>query len=259
MLVARVHRHLAGIVLSLVLVSVPPVAWAADVMVFAAVSLKDAFDIVATDWTKQTGNHVKISYAPSAALARQITEGAPADVFASADTEWMEYLQSRNLIRKGSRFDLLGNSLVLIAPADASASFKITPGADLGTFLGDGRLAIGELRSVPAGKYARQALEALGMWSGVEDRLAPAATVRAALALVARGEAKAGIVYATDARTEPKVTVLGEFPSDSHMPITYSVALVASATSPDARDFLEYLRAPAALKTYQALGFRILN
>jgi molybdate transport system substrate-binding protein len=234
-------------------------ARAAEPLVFAAASLKNAIDEINAEWRRETGMAVSASYAASSALARQIEQGAPADIFISADLDWMDYLQQRNLIKADTRTNLLGNTLVLIAPAGSIASFDIHKGADLGAFIADGRLAVGEVLSVPAGRYAKQALMTLGIWAGVEDKLAQTDSVRAALALVARAEATAGIVYATDAKAEPKVRVLGAFPADTHAPIIYPVALVASSTDADAPAFLGYLRSPAALRTFDAHGLIVLE
>ena len=240
--------------------SVGGAARAAEPLVFAAASLKNAIDGINAEWRRETGMTASVSYAASPALARQIEQGAPADIFISADLDWMDYLQERKLIKAETRTNLLGNTLVLIVPAGSAASFAIARGgADLGAFIADGRLAVGDVASVPAGKYAKQALEALGMWAGVEGKLAQTDSVRAALALVARGEATAGIVYATDARAEPKVKLLGTFPADTHAPIIYPGALVASSTNADARAFFGYLRSPAALRVFDAQGFAVLK
>lgn len=228
-------------------------------LVLAAASLKNAFDQVATNWKDETGKTVTMSYAASSALAKQVEQGAPADLFASADQDWMNYLDERHLLKPDTRSNLLANSLVLIVPADSSRSFTIAKEADLGAFIGDGRLAVADVDAVPAGKYAKQALQALGMWAGVENKLAPSDNVRSTLALVARGEAVAGIVYATDAGIEPKVKVVGTFPADSHTPITYPVAIVASSTNPDAGAFLAYLHSPAAADVYAKFGFTVLK
>jgi molybdate transport system substrate-binding protein len=228
-------------------------ALAAEPLVLAAASLKNAIDEINAEWRKETGMTAKAAYAASSALAQQIEHGAPADIFISADLDWMDYLQQRNLFKADTRTNLLGNELVLIAPAESAASFEIARGADLGAFTADGRLAVGEVHSVPAGKYAKQALEALGMWSGVENKLAQTDDVRAALVLVARGEAAAGSVYVTDAKIEPKVRVLGTFPADT------PVAIVASSTNANAAAFLAYLRSPAALRIYDAQGFTVLK
>lgn len=234
-------------------------ARAAEPLVFAAASLKNAIDEINAEWRRETGMAVNASYAASSALARQIEQGARADIFVSADLAWMDYLQQRNLIKADTRTNLLGNALVLIAPAGSIASFDIARSADLGALIGDGRLAVGEVLSVPAGRYAKQALASLGMWTGVEGKLAQTDSVRAALALVARGEAAAGIVYMTDGKAEPKVRVLGTFPADTHAPIIYPVALVASSINPNASAFLAYLRSPAAIEVYQAQGFTVLK
>lgn len=228
-------------------------------IVFAAMSLKTALDAIVADWRKDTGKTIAVSYASSSALARQVEQGAPADLFFAADLDWMDWLQKRNLIKTNTRETLLGNTLVLIASADAAVSFKIAPGADLGVALGDSRLSVTEVKSTPAGKYTKAALEKLGMWAGVEKKLAQSDTVRAALAFVARGEARFGIVYATDAKAEPKVKVVDVFPASSHEPIVYPVALTASSTNPDAVAFLAYLKARDAGKRFVEQGFGILG
>jgi molybdate transport system substrate-binding protein len=224
-------------------------------LVFAAASLKTALDAAAADFKQDTGHGVVISYGASSALARQIDAGAPADIFISADLDWMDWAAQRHLIDAASRETLLGNALVLIAPADAKVDFKIAPGADLGAALGDGRLAVGEVNSVPAGRYAKAALEKLGMWQGVAGKLAPAFDVRAALNLVARGEARLGIVYATDAKAEPKVKVVDRFPASSHPPILYPAARTAASRNADAAAFLRYLRSPKAVREFTGQGF----
>jgi molybdate transport system substrate-binding protein len=247
------------VVASLIAVTAGDAARATEPLVFAAASLKNAIDQINAEWQSETGMRANVAYAASSALARQIEQGAPADIFVSADLDWMDYLEQRNLIRADTRTNLLGNALVLIAPAGSIASFDISKGADLGAFIADGRLAVGEVLSVPAGKYAKQALEALGMWAGVEGKLAQTDSVRAALALVARGEATAGIVYATDAKAEPKVKVLGTFPPDTHAPIIYPIAIVASSTNVDAPAFLRYLNSPAAVRIFAIQGFTVLK
>jgi molybdate transport system substrate-binding protein len=234
-------------------------AQADEPLVLAAASLKNAFDQVALDWNAETGKTVTISYAATSSLARQIEQGAPADIFASADLAWMNHLQEKGLIKLGTRTDLLGNTLVLVAPADAAQSFTLRKGADLGGYIGEGRLAVANVDSVPAGKYAKEALQALDMWPGVANKLALNDNVRSTLALVARGEAVAGIVYATDAAIEPKVVVLGTFPADSHTPIIYPVTQLASSKSPDAEAFLAFLRSPAAAQAYERYGFTLLK
>jgi molybdate transport system substrate-binding protein len=224
-------------------------------VVFAAASLKTALDAIAADWKKQTGHDTTISYGASSALARQIEQGAPADLFISADLDWMDYVGEHHLINASSRETLLGNTLVLIAASDAKIDFKIARGADLGAALGDSRLAIAEVSSVPAGKYAKAALENLGMWSGIANRLAPALDVRAALNFVARGEARFGIVYATDAKAEPKVKVVDTFPAASYPPILYPAALTAASRNADAGALLGFLRSTEAVREFTAQGF----
>jgi molybdate transport system substrate-binding protein len=226
--------------------------------VFAAASLKTALDAIAVDWRRDAGKTVTIAYASSSALARQVEQGAPADTFFSADLDWMDWLQQRGLIKVDTRVSLLGNTLVLIAPANAGTTLKIAFGVDLGAALGDGRLSITEIKSTPAGKYAKSALEKLGLWAGVEGKLAQSDTVRGALEFVARGEAGLGIVYATDAKAEPKVTIVDTFPSSTHPPIVYPVALTATSNNADAVNFLAYLKSSAASRRFVEQGFSIL-
>ncbi len=226
-------------------------------LVFAAASLKTALDEIAADWRKDTGKTVAISYASSSALARQIEQGAPADIFFAADLDWMDWLQERNLIKATTRETLLGNSLVLIAPADAAVSLKIAPAVDLGAAIGNTRLSVTEIKSTPAGRYTKAALENLGMWAKVKNRLAQSDTVRAALALVARGEARLGVVYATDARAEPRVKTLDTFPASSHPPILYPIALTASSNNPEAAAFAAYLKSPVASQRFTEQGFSV--
>jgi len=248
---------------SLAVFSVTAIARAAaadarPVLVFAAASLKTALDAIAAEWHRETGNAAAISYAASANLARQIDNGAPAELFISADRDWMEYLQQRQLIDPNTRIDLLGNRLVLIAPADSAARVTIAPGFPLAALLGDGRLATGDPLAVPAGHYAKAALTALGVWQAVAGRIAAAENVRAALLLVARGEAPLGIVYRTDAAAEPRVRIVGTFPPDLHPPIVYPMALTVAA-GPDAAAFAAYLRRPAARALFEAQGFTMLD
>lgn len=235
-----------------------PGAMAADVTVFAAASLKNALDNINAAWKAEAGKEATISYAASSALAKQIEEGAPADVFISADVPWMDYLSERDLVQKDTIVQLLGNRLVLIATADSDASLEITQGADLVTALGDGHLAVGQVDSVPAGKYAKEALTTLGIWDQVSGQLAQAENVRAAQALVATGEAPFGIVYETDANAEAGVRVVAKFPEDSHSPIIYPAAVTAEATSADAGAFMEFLRTETAAGLFQAEGFTVL-
>lgn len=229
-----------------------------DVIVFAAASLKGALDEVDRAWEAETGRSAKISYAASSALAKQIEEGAPADVFISADLDWMKYLSDKSLIKAGSAMKLLGNKIVLVAPADSSAEVKIENGFDLAGLLGEGRLAMGDVKAVPAGKYGKAALESLGAWAGVEGKIAQAENVRAALRLVATGEAPLGIVYQTDAAVEPGVKIIGVFPDDSHAPIVYPIAVTAESTNSDAVRFVEYLQTDRAKNLFEAQGFTFL-
>ncbi len=229
------------------------------VVVFSAASLKNALDEISTLWTKKSGTPVKISYAASNALAKQIEEGAPADLFVSANIDWMDYLETKNLVKPHTRLNLLGNSIVLIAARDWSMDrFDIAPGFPLATLLGDGRLAMANVVSVPAGKYGRAALETLGVWSSVSNKLAETENVRAALTLVARGETPLGIVYKTDAMAEPTVKIVGIFPADSHPPIVYSVAITANSKNPKGEEFLHYLSGPQATPVFEKNGFNVL-
>ena len=228
-------------------------------LVFAAASLKDALDAVVAGWVAGGGRRPAIAYAGSPALARQIEQGAPADLFVSADEAWMDHLEARGLLRAGSRVALLANALVLVAPTaqPTPAALRLAPGVDLAGALGDGRLAIADPRTVPAGRYARAALTALGAWAPVADRLAPTENVRAALALVARGEAPLGVVYATDARAEPRVRVVDVFQASSHPPIVYPLARTAASRSPDAGPLAAWLAGPAAAAIFVAHGFTV--
>ena len=233
-----------------------PASAAARVSVFAAASLKNALDEVSAAWKADAGKETTNVYAASSALARQIEAGAPADVFISADLDWMKYLSDRKLIAAGSEVKLLGNTLVLVVPAGSMASaITIVPGFNLAGVLQGGRLAVGDVTSVPAGKYARAALQSLGLWPGVEASLAQAENVRAALKLVASGEAAAGIVYGSDAREDSKVKLLGTFPADSHPAIVYPAARTATSTNADAAAFLAFLRSPRARDIFTAHGF----
>jgi molybdate transport system substrate-binding protein len=231
---------------------------ARPVLVFAAASLQTAFNAIAAAWQKEKGGKVTLSYAASSALARQLEQGAPADLFASADLDWMDWAQQRNLIRPETRRTLLENTLVLIEPADRPATpLKIGPGFALAEALGDGRLATGQVQSVPVGRYAQQALTHLGLWETIRPRIAGVENVRTALALVARGEARFGIVYATDAKAEPRVRVVDAFPAGSHPPILYPLAVTANAGNAQAQSFLDYLSSPAAIRIFEAEGFRV--
>jgi molybdate transport system substrate-binding protein len=229
-------------------------AWAqeASVTVFAAVSLQEALGEIGAAYQRA---RVRFSFAASSTLARQIEQGAPADVFVSADEAWMDYLAARGLIAPASRVDLVANRLALVAPARARTNLRIAPGFPLARALGQGRLAVADPASVPAGRYAEGALRSLGVWREVEQKLARAENVRAALAFVARGEAPFGIVYATDARIEPRVRIVALFPESAHPRILYPAALVAASTNPNAPRFLAFLRSPEARAIFRHYGF----
>lgn len=232
------------------------VAQAETVTVFAAASLKNALDEVGAAYAK-SGGDAKFSYAASSAIARQIEQGAPADVYVSADSDWMNYLAERKLIVAASRRDLLTNRLALIAPADSKVALKVGKGMPIAKALGEGRLAVAG-PDVPAGKYGKASLTALGVWDSVSGKLAQAENVRAALQFVARGESPLGIVYDTDAKVEPKVRIVGLFPENTHPKIVYPAAVVASSKNPDAAKFLTYLSSPAAAAVFQKYGFVVL-
>jgi len=256
-----ISRIWPGVLLAVLLVASPQQLRAVDKgpTVFAAASLKNALDAVAADWQKKTGNKAVVSYAATSSLAKQVEQGAEADVFISADLAWMDYLAERNLIDPKTRFDLLANQLVLIAPKDSKLTTTIEQGFPLAKLLGDGRLAIAGVDAVPAGKYGKAALQSLGVWEQVKDKLAQAENVRAALRLVSRAEAPLGIVYGSDAKADPNVKVVGVFPEDSHPPIVYPAAKLAASKSPGANDFLDYLRTPAAAHRFQENGFNVLD
>ena len=226
--------------------------------VFAAASMKNALDDIDAAFTAKTGIKVAVSYAASSALARQIVQGAPADVFVSADLKWMDYVAGKKDIKESTRVNLLGNSLVLIAPKDSRIDHvAIGPGFDLAKLAGDGKIATGDVKAVPVGIYAKAALEKLGAWKAAEPKFAMAENVRAALTLVARGEAVLGIVYSTDAKVDSGVKIVGTFPADSHPPIIYPVAATASA-KPEAESYLGYLRSSAARTVVEKYGFTCL-
>jgi molybdate transport system substrate-binding protein len=254
-------RRILLAVLGAALVSAPAAALAqpqpTPVTVYAAASLKNAFDDVGAAFTAKTGKQVHFNYGASSALARQIETGAPADVFVSADVDWMNEVAKKGLIVPESRRDLLTNHLALIAPADSTIRIRIGKGMPLAAALGDGRLAVAG-PEVPAGKYAKASLTSLGVWDSVSGKLAPAENVRSALLFVAQKESPLGIVYDTDARVEPKVKIVGLFPDDSHPPIIYPAALVAHAPSPDAAAFLKFLSGPQAAAVFRKYAFVVL-
>jgi molybdate transport system substrate-binding protein len=252
------RTFLRGLAAAFVLAAtLAPLAAAEDKgpVVFAAASLKNALDGVNAAWKRASGKEAVISYAASSSLAKQIAQGAPADVFISADEDWMDYLAERKLIKPATRFNLLANTLVLIAPKDSTAESTIAPSFPLASLLDDERLAVANVDSVPAGKYAKAALIDLGVWAAVKDKTAQAENVRAALALVSRGETPLGIVYGTDAHSDPKVKMLATFPETTHPPIIYPAAETTAATNRDAEAFLAFLKSSAARAAFEAEGF----
>ncbi|HVP87567.1 MAG TPA: molybdate ABC transporter substrate-binding protein [Casimicrobiaceae bacterium] len=244
-----------GAVLALAGSFAPAISSAQSITVFAAASLKEALDEQTARFEADTGRHVTVAYGASSALAKQIEAGAPASIFVSADLDWMDYLEQQSLLAQGSRTNLLGNSLVLIVPTRSSTSLKIAPGFALAAALGTDKLAIAVPESVPAGKYAREALQSLGVWNAVEKQTVRAENVRGALALVARGEAAFGIVYRTDALAEPAVRIVDTFPDSTHAPIVYPIALVKAANSRTAAAFADFLRSPVARAIWSKHGF----
>ena len=259
MTVALPRRSWLAALAALALIA-PMASWAAGpapVTVFAAASLKNVMDDLGKAYTAKTHTPVRFSYGASPVLARQIEQGAPADVFISADSQWMDYVAQRGLIVPTSRRDLLTNHLALIAPAFSDTKLRIAKGMPLAAALGAGRLAIAG-PDVPAGKYAQASLTTLGVWDSVKDKLARAENVRAALAFVARGETPLGVVYDTDAKVEPDVRIVGLLPDDSHPPIIYPAASIAASTNPGARAFLGFLDSPAARALFRKYGFVVL-
>lgn len=246
------------VLLFLCMLLVPLTARAQELTVFAAASLTDALKDVAALWAKAGHPALHLSFGASSTLARQIEQGAPAAVFASADEKWMDYLVQKNLIANGTRKDLLGNDLVLVVPANKPQHVTIGPNFDLMGLLGpDGRLAVGDPGHVPVGLYAAQALKKLGLWDKVSPHLARTDDVRAGLLLVERGEAPAGIVYATDAAVSKGVIVAGVFPDSSHDPVTYPFAIVKSGDTPEARALMTFLEGPEARAVFQKRGFKV--
>jgi molybdate transport system substrate-binding protein len=254
-------RRFAGILAAacfILLGVAPAIAQEKSLIVFAAASMKNALDDIDAAYTAKTGVKITVSYAASSALAKQIEQGAPADVFVSADTDWMDYAIGKKTINEPTRMNLLGNSIVLIAPKDSKVdNINIGQGFDLAKLAGDGKVATGDVKSVPVGKYAKSALEKLGAWQAAEAKFAMADSVRAALTLVARGEAVLGIVYSTDAKVEPGVKVVGTFPPDSHPTIIYPVAATMTA-KPETADYLAFLRSTAAKNILEKYGFKFL-
>lgn len=245
------------LILCLALLSAPGKAFADEVTVFAAASLTNALNEAGKAFEQKGPHTVRLSFASSSTLAKQIENGAPANLFLSADLDWMDYLDQRQLTADGTRTNLLGNRLVMIAPAASTLRVDLKPGVDLSAFLSGGLLAAGDPDHVPAGKYARQAFEKLGAWAAIEDRIARADSVRAPLALVERAECPLGVVYATDAAASAKVKVVGVFPEDSYPPIVYPAALVKDKDTPAAQRLLEFLKSPAARFIFEKHGFAV--
>jgi molybdate transport system substrate-binding protein len=236
-----------------------PAAAQQSITVFAAASLKNALDDTNAGFTKTSGVKVTASYAASSALAKQIEQGAPADVFISADLAWMDYASEKKLIKADTRFNLVGNKLVLIAPKDSKLdNVQISQGFDIAKLAGDGRIAVADVAAVPAGRYAKAALEKLGAWIAAEPKLAQAENVRATLTFVARGETPLGIVYETDAKIEPKVKIVGAFPDGSYPPVTYPVAAIAESKNDSVTRYLAFLRSGAAKAIFEKYGFSFL-
>ena len=244
--------------IAVVLAATASAALANDLVIFAAASLKNALDEAAAAYQDGGGAKSAISYAASSALARQIESGAPADLFISADLDWADYLQKRNLLKADTRTDLLSNRLVLIAPAASTLAVEIKSGFDLASLLGDERLSMADPAAVPAGKYGKAALEKLGVWSTVEGKIAPAEDVRAALAFVSRGEAALGIVYATDAAVDKGVKIVGTFPPDSYPRIVYPAAITHDSENPEAARLLAFLQSNQARLIFEKWGFTFL-
>jgi len=251
----RVSRRRLGIFCVACWLLAAPAARADDLLVFAAASLTNALDDAAHAFEAQSGDKIAISYASSSALAKQIENGAPADIFISADLDWMDYVEKKGLVKSGTRADLVGNKLVLIAPVLAQDSVTIAPGFPLASLLVNGRLAMADPDAVPAGKYGKAALQKLGVWDSVANRIARAEDVRAALRFVSRGEAPLGIVYQTDAAAEKLVKIVGYFPAGSYPPIIYPIAALTAGPHRDAATFIAYLRSPEARQFFTRQGF----
>lgn len=251
-------KRFAGAVTGLLLGLGATTAQAEDVVVFAAASLTSALNEVGEGFKAKTGHTIKPSYAASSALAKQVEQGAPGQVFVSADPKWMDYLAAKKLINPDTRFNLLGNNLVLVAPTDSKLGrVELGPKTDIAALAGDGRIASGNPESVPAGQYFKQAMERAGQWDKVARKVAGADTVRAALAFVERGEAPLGVVYATDAAGSRKVKIVGVFPDTMHDPIIYPFALISGMESQGARAFLDYVRTNEAKGVFAKHGFKV--
>lgn len=253
------RRGLLGLAAAIgIAVAAPATAQPAPPVVFAAASLQTALDRISADFTMATGFAVTISYAGSSALARQIESGAPADIFISADLDWMDYLAERNLIAPATRTNLVGNAIVLVAPAASTVALRLGVEPIITALGTDGRLAMADVAAVPAGRYGKAALEALGEWAALEPRVVQTDNVRAALSFVALGEAALGIVYATDALAEPRVRTVAILAAETYPPIVYPAAVLASSTNPIAARFFTYLRTQAAADVFAANAFAVL-
>ena len=259
MMLSNIRKTTLAGLAAFTLIAAPVKAAADEVLVFAAASLTNALDQVAAQWTAETGHTAVMSYAGSSALARQIQEGAPADIFISASVDWMDAIADSGDLRDGTRRAILGNPLVLIAHGQDAAPVEIDADLDLAGLLGGERLAMALVDSVPAGVYGKAALTALGLWNSVEPLVAQSDNVRAALALVAQNEAPFGIVYATDAAVQDNVTIVGTFPEGSHDAITYPAGITAQSESPVAQAFLDYLSGDAARPIWAEYGFAVLD
>jgi molybdate transport system substrate-binding protein len=255
----RSRRWRAAALCGLLLWLVATPATAQELLLFGAASLRDALDAVIETYQAHGGGEVRASYASSSTLARQIEQGAPADIFISANPQWMDYLKEQGLVRASSRANLLGNGLVLVAPMDSDITVEIAPGFDLLSALDGGLLAMGDPDHVPAGIYGRAALESLGVWDTVAPQVARADNVRAALALVARGETPLGLVYRSDAVAADGVRIVGDFPRDSHPPIVYPIAIMAGSKHPEAAALVELLESAAAAEVFERFGFTTLK
>jgi molybdate transport system substrate-binding protein len=258
-ILARFRPAFAALVIALAALGLPQPAAADDVLVFAAASLKNALDDAVAGYQQKGGAKVNVSYAASSALAKQIESGAPADIFISADLDWMNDVQQHGAIQAATRANLLGNVLVLVAPADSSVKLEIKPGFPLAAALGDNHLAMADPDAVPAGKYGKAALQKLGVWDTVESKVARAEDVRAALLFVSRKEAPLGIVYQTDATADKGVKIVAAFPADTYPPIIYPIALTASSKNAYAVKFLAFLRSDGAKPYFEKQGFAVLK
>jgi molybdate transport system substrate-binding protein len=258
-ILARIRPVLVALVIAFAALGLPRPAAADDVLVFAAASLKNALDDAVAGYQQKGGAKVNVSYASSPSLAKQIESGAPADIFISADLDWMNDVQQHGAIQPATRDNLFGNVLVLIAPADSSLKLEIKPGFPLAATLGDNHLAMADPDSVPAGKYGKAALQKLGVWDTVESKVARAEDVRAALLFVSRKEAPLGIVYQTDAAADKGVRIVAAFPPDTYPPIIYPIALTASSKNPDAVKFLAFLHSDGAKPFFERQGFAVLK